>query len=225
MYASVAYISLSGLGGLAYNVIDRTDLRFEEVTASGETFTALRGEIYATIANPAIDVSSLNGTDQTLTIDLTGDFYDLLEFGDHSIQDDHWTMVDVRPDGYKYASSTYSTSLNISNHSSFVRVESINRINLGSTVISYPGYFLRARLSIPLRGSSGNIELIGRHNAIVHYGNNAEHITRASGGIWYGTGGGSVQKMQLEQGNFGYLWINGQKRRVKLNAQTLGFYE
>ena len=225
MYANVAYISLSGLGSLAYNVIDRTDLRFEEITVLGETFTALRGDIYATIANPAIDVSSLNGTDQTLTIDLTGDFYDLLEFGDHSVQDDHWTMVDVYPDGYRYASSSYSRSLNLSNHSSFVRIESIHRMTSGVTVVSYPGYFLRARLSIPLRGSSGKIELIGRHNAIVHYGGNAEHVTRASGGMWYGTGGGSIQKMQLEQGDYGYLWINGRKRRVQLNAQTLGFYK
>lgn len=220
MYAQADYINMTGLGSLNFTILNTSALTVEE-TSYGYR---IKGDVYASISNPAIDVSAIFGTTQTITLDITGDFYDYIEPGTYAYADGYWFLPFVAPDGYRSALGYYSSSTTVENRNSFMRVTSLNRFERYS--VTTADYFLWASVSIPLtRLASGKIELIGRHNAIVHYGNNAEHVTRASGGIWYGTGGGSVQKMQLEQGNFGYLWINGQKRRVQLNAQTLGFYE
>lgn len=211
---------MTGLGSLNFTILNTSALSVVDASYGYR----ITGDVYATIPNPAIDVSAIFNTTQTITLDITGDFYDYIEPGTYSYTDGYAVLPDVTPDGYRTAFGYYASSVTVENRNSFMRVTSSNTFGRGS--YSAVDYFLRVTISIPLpRAASGNIELIGRHNAIVHYGNNAEHVTRASGGIWYGTGGGSVQKMQLEQGDFGYLWINGQKRRVKLNAQTLGFYE
>lgn len=186
-----------------------------------QNYDSLNCMIQADVANPNVDLSPYNGTDIYIAITIEGE-----ELKRFTRQTATSLWIDLQP-GYpnRRLQSVGSTSAIVAEKLSSTRVKVYTTARAQVAGYGSSGHFLTANVRLSLDKLGGKIELIGRHNAIVHYGNNAEHVTRASGGVWYGTGGGSIQKMQLEQGDFGYLWINGQKRRVQLNAQTLGFYK